>query len=768
MAALSASHGSPGDGWAAGTALPRVSTEGREAAPSDLDTPQEVRHATLERTFSRAHGGAREDTPAREATDARLLKLNGKWAGPSSLAHSARSPGKRSQFCIQHSPLRATAARGDHSGARAASLAEGAAIQSRDGVVSAFTPRRLREGVHPSTPLRRGRARRDAHEPSPRKRRRLGTSSPRSPMAAAAAPAPAAGPPRGSGGAPSLEDLPDDILRGVATALGHLDTARLCALQCTGRRMHGVVAGALNDVTVLDAGSNAAALSVPQLAALVRRCPRLEVLRAPTDAVCDQVLLAAAESCTRLRALHLGPVVGVRSCLFTRVLARVEHLEIAVPPAAEPRIARPTVPAVQLQARTVRTALEARQMAGAPLHSEVLRAARLLEEEDQQQHQAHTGVNARIQGRPRSLWAHRVVGQTLGERGNASPSPPLPAPLPAPQHPSASPPPETAGAPGVALRAALHWAEHSPSAGAAEAARASPPVDGVSEDLGIDAVDSIACTEVHGPLLHAPALRLRTLRVPHMLLTRDAALLLVRACPRLRILDLGTSEFETREAFCDDLLPAIASWCVLTLPLSMPPTPPHPLPSCPRMEVLVAPFARASDASMALLARNCPRLRVLYGLDCTSVGDDGLTCLADGCPSLRALSLRGASISGAAVRYMGRHCPHLSRVNLPCASGSALRHLARSCRHLTALLLDGSTGVVGADLSHVARCCSHLRLLGLRDCCRLSEHDLADLARALASRGTMVVVGGCARLTRGAVRRLSAHHANLRVTDHPH
>lgn len=186
------------------------------------------------------------------------------------------------------------------------------------------------------------------------------------------------------------------------------------------------------------------------------------------------------------------------------------------------------------------------------------------------------------------------------------------------------------------------------------------------------------------------------------------------------------------------------------------------------MEVLVAPFARASDASMALLARSCPHLRVLYGLDCSNVGDDGLTCLADGCPSLRALSLRGASISGAAVRYMGRHCPNLSRVNLPCASGSALRHLARSCRHLTALLLDGSTGVVGEDLSHVARCCTHLRLLGLRDCCRLSEHDLADLARALVPRGTMVVVGGCARLTRGAVRRLSAHHANLRVTDHPH
>ncbi|MFN3545813.1 MAG: hypothetical protein ACK4UX_13280, partial [Thiobacillus sp.] len=76
-----------------------------------------------------------------------------------------------------------------------------------------------------------------------------------------------------------------------------------------------------------------------------------------------------------------------------------------------------------------------------------------------------------------------------------------------------------------------------------------------------------------------------------------------------RGLDLGASEMEAEPGRCSELLQAVAA-------------------HCPKLQELVVPFARASDAALAELAQRCPRLCVLYGVDCTGVTDEGVLALA--------------------------------------------------------------------------------------------------------------------------------------------
>ncbi|XP_037077803.1 F-box/LRR-repeat protein 7-like [Pollicipes pollicipes] len=100
-----------------------------------------------------------------------------------------------------------------------------------------------------------------------------------------------------------------------------------------------------------------------------------------------------------------------------------------------------------------------------------------------------------------------------------------------------------------------------------------------------------------------------------------------------------------------------------------------------------------SDAGVAQLALSCRRLRYLNVRGCATVGDASLAAVARGCRRLCALDVGRSDASDLGLRLLAQHCPDLRRLSVrgcEMVSDAGVRLVALHCRGLRQVSVQDS------------------------------------------------------------------------------
>ncbi|XP_047948141.1 EIN3-binding F-box protein 1-like [Salvia hispanica] len=123
------------------------------------------------------------------------------------------------------------------------------------------------------------------------------------------------------------------------------------------------------------------------------------------------------------------------------------------------------------------------------------------------------------------------------------------------------------------------------------------------------------------------------------------------------------------------------------------------------------------------------------------VSNSGLSAIARGCPSLKALSLWNVpSIGDEGLFEIARECHSLEKLDLcqcPSISNKGLAAVAKSCPSLTAVTIESCSNIGNDGLQALAKCCSKLQSITIKDCARVGDQGIASL---LASASALTKV----------------------------
>lgn len=123
-----------------------------------------------------------------------------------------------------------------------------------------------------------------------------------------------------------------------------------------------------------------------------------------------------------------------------------------------------------------------------------------------------------------------------------------------------------------------------------------------------------------------------------------------------------------------------------------------------------------TNLGLSAIARGCPSLKALSLWNVPSVGDEGLFEIAKGCPLLEKLDLC--------------HCPSISN--------KGLIAIAKSCPNLTALNIESCSQIGNEGLQAIGRFCLKLQSISMRDCPLVGDHGVSSLLSSAAAMLTKV------------------------------
>lgn len=151
------------------------------------------------------------------------------------------------------------------------------------------------------------------------------------------------------------------------------------------------------------------------------------------------------------------------------------------------------------------------------------------------------------------------------------------------------------------------------------------------------------------------------------------------------------------------------------------------------------------DTALAALGEFCNKLRVVILDDCLQVTDEGLSSLADGCPNLREVSLRGMhrEVRDAGIANLAVSCGQLRKLNLSsCAmlTDATLEAIAENCKFLEELSL-AYTNVSSTGLLRLSGECDGLQTLDVSHCRRVTTDAVGALRAACPSLDHVRCVG---------------------------
>ena len=196
-----------------------------------------------------------------------------------------------------------------------------------------------------------------------------------------------------------------------------------------------------------------------------------------------------------------------------------------------------------------------------------------------------------------------------------------------------------------------------------------------------------------------------------------------------------------------------------------------------------------TDRGLKALANGCVELRSLNLWVCAAVSNSGVVHIAHTCRHLAYLDLRLCTkVSGTAVEAVASCCPSLTAIYLERAgriTDESVARLAAGCTGL-ALLDLGWCEIGDLALEALAAHCAGLHTLNLAYCEAVvdvtAQHRAALLTRSPASHVDLpssggilslcegctnlqsLDIGGCARLTEGALRAVAMRCARRRDT----
>eukprot|EP00928_Gymnodinium_smaydae_P030444 TRINITY_DN22646_c0_g3_i1.p1 TRINITY_DN22646_c0_g3~~TRINITY_DN22646_c0_g3_i1.p1 ORF type:complete len:755 (+),score=90.07 TRINITY_DN22646_c0_g3_i1:232-2265(+) len=185
---------------------------------------------------------------------------------------------------------------------------------------------------------------------------------------------------------------------------------------------------------------------------------------------------------------------------------------------------------------------------------------------------------------------------------------------------------------------------------------------------------------------------------------------------------------------------------------------------CPSLRQLRLRHAAVTDPGMKSIVENCPNLSELelrYG----TVTDVGIEVVAQGCRQLQTFSLNCECVTESGIKALGRHCRNLTDISIFSAnqySDVSVQCVAQHCPSLRSMLLKGTSILFGdKGLEGVAQHCRYLQKLGLRSQ-RVTDHGLQIIAEACCALEELDV-DQCGELTDIGFQAVAKCCPNLRV-----
>ncbi|KAK3436674.1 hypothetical protein EUGRSUZ_C01334 [Eucalyptus grandis] len=115
----------------------------------------------------------------------------------------------------------------------------------------------------------------------------------------------------------------------------------------------------------------------------------------------------------------------------------------------------------------------------------------------------------------------------------------------------------------------------------------------------------------------------------------------------------------------------------------------------------------------------------------------GISAIARGCPSLRALSLWNlSSIGDDGLVEIAKECRLLKKLDLsqcPFVSNKGLIAIAENCRDLISLNIESCPKIGNEGLEAIGRCCPRLQSISIKDCPLVGDHGVASLVSSASS-----------------------------------
>lgn len=113
------------------------------------------------------------------------------------------------------------------------------------------------------------------------------------------------------------------------------------------------------------------------------------------------------------------------------------------------------------------------------------------------------------------------------------------------------------------------------------------------------------------------------------------------------------------------------------------------------------------------------------------VTNNGLSAIAHGCPSLRALSLWNVpAIGDEGLFEIARECHSLEKLDLcqcPSISDRGLAAVAKNCPNLTALTIESCSKIGNESLQAIGSYCPKLQSITIKDCPLIGDQGVAGL-----------------------------------------
>jgi EIN3-binding F-box protein len=115
----------------------------------------------------------------------------------------------------------------------------------------------------------------------------------------------------------------------------------------------------------------------------------------------------------------------------------------------------------------------------------------------------------------------------------------------------------------------------------------------------------------------------------------------------------------------------------------------------------------------------------------------GLSAIARGCPSLKALSLWNVSgISDQGLIKIAKECHLLDKLDLcqcPSISNKGLIAIAENCPNLTSLNIESCVNISNEGLQAIGKFCSKLQFISINNCPLVGDHGVSSLLSSASS-----------------------------------
>ncbi|KAK9043797.1 hypothetical protein V6N11_072125 [Hibiscus sabdariffa] len=115
----------------------------------------------------------------------------------------------------------------------------------------------------------------------------------------------------------------------------------------------------------------------------------------------------------------------------------------------------------------------------------------------------------------------------------------------------------------------------------------------------------------------------------------------------------------------------------------------------------------------------------------------GLSAIARGCPSLRALSLWNVPhVGDEGLSEIAKECHSLEKLDLfqcPSVSNKSLISIAENCPNLTSLCIESCPKIGNEGLQAIGKVCLKLQSISIKDCPLVGDHGVSSLLSSTSS-----------------------------------